>query len=304
MKKGLLILLCLPMIGFGQLQYKLDSIEYLGGNTCFKYDQIGRCIQSTIGIDNIINNYVYDSNNNIIQIFNRNHNSSTDNFDTIAEIYLFYDNNNNLIQEDLFPIFGGLDTMRILYTYDISNNLTIKERGSIINGTYVNFYKTEFSYQNSELEGFSYFKWSQIYWDTLVERKFTYLNGDIFTDSAYINGIYGTTEYTYNIISLSNTAYPKFNIDSETFADLLPNNLYFLNKQPSEMIWNYPPNSSINSTIFHYSVLLPTTSIKDQPKNKELLKVTDLLGRETKETNQPLFYIYDDGTVEKRIVIE
>ena len=39
--------------------------------------------------------------------------------------------------------------------------------------------------------------------------------------------------------------------------------------------------------------------------NKELLKVTDLLGRETKGTkNQPLLYIYDDGTVEKRIVIE
>ncbi len=35
-----------------------------------------------------------------------------------------------------------------------------------------------------------------------------------------------------------------------------------------------------------------------------LLKITDLLGRETKQTNQPLFYIYDDGTVEKRIVIE
>jgi hypothetical protein len=37
----------------------------------------------------------------------------------------------------------------------------------------------------------------------------------------------------------------------------------------------------------------------------ELLKVTDLLGRETKgKKNEPLFYIYDDGTVEKRIVIE
>jgi len=35
-----------------------------------------------------------------------------------------------------------------------------------------------------------------------------------------------------------------------------------------------------------------------------LLKITDLLGRETKQTNQPLFFIYDDGTVEKRIVIE
>ena len=47
-----------------------------------------------------------------------------------------------------------------------------------------------------------------------------------------------------------------------------------------------------------------TTSIQEHIKNKELLKVTDLLGRETKQTNQPLFYIYDDGTVEKRIIIE
>jgi len=36
----------------------------------------------------------------------------------------------------------------------------------------------------------------------------------------------------------------------------------------------------------------------------ELLKIIDLLGKETKETNQPLIYIYDDGTVEKRIIIE
>ena len=37
---------------------------------------------------------------------------------------------------------------------------------------------------------------------------------------------------------------------------------------------------------------------------KLLLKVTDLLGRETKGTkNKPLFYIYDDGTVEKKIII-
>ena len=37
----------------------------------------------------------------------------------------------------------------------------------------------------------------------------------------------------------------------------------------------------------------------------KLLKIVDMLGRETKgKTNEPLFYIYDDGTVEKRIVIE
>ncbi|MEE2931216.1 MAG: hypothetical protein VX370_01655 [Bacteroidota bacterium] len=37
---------------------------------------------------------------------------------------------------------------------------------------------------------------------------------------------------------------------------------------------------------------------------KQIIKVIDILGRETKEINQPLFYIYDDGTVEKRIIID
>jgi len=65
----------------------------------------------------------------------------------------------------------------------------------------------------------------------------------------------------------------------------------------------------INCDTFTYSPsgwakIGQTTSIQEHTTNKELLKVTDLLGRETKETNQPLFYIYDDGTVEKRIVIE
>ena len=47
------------------------------------------------------------------------------------------------------------------------------------------------------------------------------------------------------------------------------------------------------------------SAIQEHTTNKELLKVTDLLGRETKGTkNEVLFYIYDDGTVEKRIVIE
>ena len=54
-------------------------------------------------------------------------------------------------------------------------------------------------------------------------------------------------------------------------------------------------NGNITST---FNIPTPNT-------NKELLKVMDVLGRETKGTsNQPIFYIYDDGTVEKRIVIE
>jgi hypothetical protein len=40
-------------------------------------------------------------------------------------------------------------------------------------------------------------------------------------------------------------------------------------------------------------------------ENKRLIKVVDILGRETNETrNKFLFHIFDDGTVEKRMVIE
>ena len=70
------------------------------------------------------------------------------------------------------------------------------------------------------------------------------------------------------------------------------------------------PNAFDNAVSFstncNYSNPCVTVSaIQEHTTNKELLKVTDLLGRETKVTkNEVLFYIYDDGTVEKRIVIE
>ena len=55
-------------------------------------------------------------------------------------------------------------------------------------------------------------------------------------------------------------------------------------------------NNACSSTI---------SKINEHTTNKELLRTIDVLGRETKGTkNEPLFYIYDDGTVEKRIVIE
>ncbi|MGY8989811.1 MAG: zinc metalloprotease [Flavobacteriales bacterium] len=40
-------------------------------------------------------------------------------------------------------------------------------------------------------------------------------------------------------------------------------------------------------------------------QNKKLVRMIDLLGREVKKIrNTPLFYIYDDGTVEKKIILE
>ena len=37
---------------------------------------------------------------------------------------------------------------------------------------------------------------------------------------------------------------------------------------------------------------------------KKIIKIVDVFGRESNFKNHPLLYIYDDGTVEKRIVIE
>ena len=40
-------------------------------------------------------------------------------------------------------------------------------------------------------------------------------------------------------------------------------------------------------------------------EDKRLIKIVDLLGREYQDLkNQPIFYIYDDGSVEKKIIIE
>ena len=59
-------------------------------------------------------------------------------------------------------------------------------------------------------------------------------------------------------------------------------------------------------SIVNLNLTVTTTGISDIANNKStLVKITDMLGQETPyRKNTPLFYIFDDGTVEKRIVIE
>jgi hypothetical protein len=48
-----------------------------------------------------------------------------------------------------------------------------------------------------------------------------------------------------------------------------------------------------------------TTSLIELTNKKQLIKIIDILGRESKDLkSQPLFYIYDDGTVEKKLILE
>jgi len=61
-----------------------------------------------------------------------------------------------------------------------------------------------------------------------------------------------------------------------------------------------------NTALSSYYWVNIITGISDIANNKSnLIKITNILGQETPyRRNTPLFYIYDDGTVEKRIVIE
>ena len=62
----------------------------------------------------------------------------------------------------------------------------------------------------------------------------------------------------------------------------------------------------IDTTYQYYNISCSgTTEIKNFTIQKEILKVIDQLGRDRKGTkNEVLFYIYDDGTVEKKIILE
>jgi len=45
-------------------------------------------------------------------------------------------------------------------------------------------------------------------------------------------------------------------------------------------------------------------TVEEIEHNKQLLKIVDILGKESKSKKGLLFYIYDDGTVEKKIIID
>ena len=63
-------------------------------------------------------------------------------------------------------------------------------------------------------------------------------------------------------------------------------------------------NGCISDTTFILFDNLPN-GIKENIGDKNLVKITDILGRNTKgKKNEVIFYIYDDGTVEKKLIMD
>ncbi len=79
-------------------------------------------------------------------------------------------------------------------------------------------------------------------------------------------------------------------------------NLYCINVD--DATWSTANWTSIDPQ-HYFSDNCSATDIEEHSANKKLLKVTDLFGREIKELkNILLFFLYNDGTVEKKIIIE
>ena len=68
----------------------------------------------------------------------------------------------------------------------------------------------------------------------------------------------------------------------------------------------FDPNGNISSNMaWIYKKTYQNTSVSEIPTTKQTVRIVDILGRETKEIkNSLLFYIYNDGTVEKKIILE
>ena len=81
---------------------------------------------------------------------------------------------------------------------------------------------------------------------------------------------------------------------------LFPNGVTNQDINAAEKIWEFFNNYDINGLILPTNIKNITTK-----KSAELIKVVDVLGRVTMpKPNTPLFYIYEDGTVEQKMCIE
>ena len=72
------------------------------------------------------------------------------------------------------------------------------------------------------------------------------------------------------------------------------------------MYFVYSDGSLVTDTcILTYNSIPTVIPDINVSRNIELIRIVDVLGKEAKgKKNQPLFYIYDDGTVEKRITVQ
>jgi hypothetical protein len=138
--------------------------------------------------------------------------------------------------------------------------------------------------------------------DSLIVGNMVFysLGAGVYADTIPIsNGCDSIVIYTFDIIQ-STFSYDTLLVTASIVWNGIP---LSVSGDYSDTLINSAGCDSIaylNLTITNTTGLLDVTNTE-----RTLLKITDILGRETPyRRNTSLFYIYDDGTVEKKIIIE
>jgi hypothetical protein len=93
--------------------------------------------------------------------------------------------------------------------------------------------------------------------------------------------------------------------DGQTSTDENPTHIYTSSGAYVVSIIAFSNVGCISDTLSVSVTVNSSTAIDELKATKQLLQITDVLGRKTNKTNNvPLLYRFDDGSVEKRIVVE
>jgi len=299
MKKGLLILLCLPMIGFGQtlipdadFEQALINLGYDTGtpngsvstaniNTITDLNVSNQDISDLTGIEDFSAlTYLNCSKNNLSSL-DLSTNLLLFSLDAAENQLAFLNVSNNINLKGL----GCEDNQ--LTSLDISNNINLEELGCEDNQL------TSLDVSNNMMLDNLFCSQNNIteldLSQCLVLEKLKCLSNQLVCLHLKAGNNFASID---QINATNNPQLSCVEVDSIGFFSSNPFNSFNFDAGVS---FSNSCNNNCGSS----------TSVQEHTTKKELLKVTDLLGRKTKgTTNQPLFYIYDDGTVEKRIIIE
>ena len=276
MKKLQLILLCLPLIGFGQ-----NWEKNFGGSG----DDFGNFVQQTTDGGYIITGETYSYGNG----------------NGYSDVYLMKIDGNGV--EQWSQTFGGIIDdwgMSIQQTTDGGYIITGYTRSFGNGGDDVYLIKTD----DNGVE-----QWSQTFggtdydWGNSIQQT---------TDGGYIitGGTTNSIVNGYNDVYLLKTDGNGVEQWSQTFGGTDDDEGKSVQQTTDGGYIISGKTRSFgngNSNVYLIKTDGNVTSTFNVPvnTNRKSEKTVDILGKETKELkNQPLLYLYNDGTVEKRIVIE
>ena len=136
--------------------------------------------------------------------------------------------------------------------------------------------------------------------DSVLIGSNIYTTGGFYTDTLNIDGGCDSIIYTNIIVNFNTFSYDTLSVNNS----ITWNKIYIDKSGDYSAVLT---NSLGCDSIINLQLTISDKTMITNPNNRrsKIIKTIDLLGQEMPiRTNTPMFYIYDDGSVEKKIIIE